>query len=130
MIVDFLLRLTIWFLLTSDVSLENILIGILFCIFLPGRLVSKEKLSTWIKIFFDIILTVPKAYFEAFQMIIHRYNYEDYSIKNISKTHSMETIFIDIFLITFTPQTLVFNYNRSGFFEIHRVRRNKEKCTI
>ncbi|MGB5771554.1 MAG: cation:proton antiporter, partial [Crocosphaera sp.] len=38
--LDLLLKLTIWFLLTSDVSLANIIIGVIICVLLPRKLTS------------------------------------------------------------------------------------------
>jgi multicomponent Na+:H+ antiporter subunit E len=35
--LNLILRLTIWFLLTADVSLANIIIGISVALLLPGR---------------------------------------------------------------------------------------------
>ncbi|MCS6813959.1 MAG: cation:proton antiporter, partial [Cyanobacteria bacterium] len=34
-------------------------------------------------------------------------------------------IFLDIFLITFTPKTIVLRYHHDGWYEVHHVRRRK-----
>ena len=39
----------------------------------------------------------------------------------------LKLIFMDIFVITFTPKTIVSKYDEAGLYEIHRVTRSKNK---
>jgi len=50
MIGHLILRLSIWFLLTANVSLTNIIIGVIIALVLPRGKSSPEKLKAWLKV--------------------------------------------------------------------------------
>ncbi|MEL6165400.1 MAG: cation:proton antiporter, partial [Cyanobacteria bacterium J06628_3] len=50
MVGNLILRLTIWFLLTSDLSLANIIIGVIVALVLPRGYPSKEVLQEWLTV--------------------------------------------------------------------------------
>ncbi|GFE69403.1 Na+/H+ antiporter subunit E [Chroococcus sp. FPU101] len=126
MILHLILRLTIWFLLTSDLSIANILIGVAIAVLLPYPYPSREKLKDWLKTLGKIILAIPQAYFEAIEMILHPHHREDVTWEKVQSGRSLGLIFLDIFLITFTPKTIVLKYHQDGWYEVHRVRRGKQ----
>lgn len=122
--LNLIFRLAIWFLLTADLSLPNIIIGIVIAVFLPGN--SKKcssLLKDWLQVLWKIIIAIPQAYFEAIQIMIQPHNNEDIIRERVKKRRASGLIFLDIFLITFTPKTIVVNYDESGWYEIHRVKR-------
>jgi len=123
-ILNLILRLAIWFLLTADLSLPNIIIGIAIAILLPGN--SKKtysRLKDWLQVLWKIVKAIPQAYFEAIQIMLQPHNEEDIIKKPVKHRRASGLVFLDIFLITFTPKTIVTNYDESGWYEIHRVKR-------
>ncbi|MEB3214902.1 MAG: Na+/H+ antiporter subunit E [Nostocales cyanobacterium 94392] len=122
MVGHLILRLTIWFLLTSDFSVVNIIIGVIIALFLPRSYPSPETLKDWLDILGKIIVAIPQAYMEAIEIILRPHKYEDVILERVQGARSPRLIFLDIFLITFTPKTIVFKYRQDGWYEVHRVR--------
>ncbi|ACK70986.1 conserved hypothetical protein [Gloeothece citriformis PCC 7424] len=125
MILHLILRLTIWFLLTSDLSLANIIIGVAIAFLLPRGHTSPERLKDWVRIVGEIIVAVPQAFFEAFEIIFRPHNREEIKLERVKPQRSPYLIFLDIFLITFTPKTIVLKYQQKGWYEVHRIERGK-----
>lgn len=125
MILHLILRLTIWFLLTSDLSLPNIVIGVAIAFLLPRGYPSSEKLNEWLKVLGQILKAIPQAYCEAIEMIFRPHNREEITMEKVQTGRSTSLIFLDIFLITFTPKTIVLKYHQQGWYEVHQVRRGK-----
>lgn len=121
--LDLLLRLTIWFLITSDLSLANILIGIAVVLVLPRGYPSPSALRDWLHVLWEIVVAIPQAYFEAVEIMIRPHLQEDTVMEQVRPNRTPGLIFLDIFLITFTPKTIVLKYHRNGWYEVHRVRR-------
>ena len=128
-IADLLLRLTIWFLLTSDLSLANIAIGICVSLLIPHRYTIpaplKRRVHEWLRIFWEIILAIPKAYFEAFEIMLRPHKEESVVLERVRPFRTPGLIFLDIFLITFTPKTIVLKCREDGWYEVHQVDRRK-----
>ncbi len=123
--LNIILRLTIWLLLTSDLSLENIAIGIVISLILPHTHQSIGTLRDWLQAIGKIVMAIPTAYIEAIEMIFRPHQAEDIVIERVPPNRSSGLIFLDIFVITFTPKTIVFKYHQDGGYEVHRVKRRK-----
>lgn len=123
--LNIILRLTIWFLLTADFSIANILLGIAIALILPRGSTSPEKLKNWLQMLWKIIKAIPQAYIEAVEIIIRPHNYEDVVKERVKPRRTSGLIFLDIFLITFTPKTIVLKYDEEGWYEVHRVKRRR-----
>lgn len=123
MIGHLILRLTIWFLLTADFSLANIVIGIVIALVLPRSYSPPEPLKEWFDAFRKILMAIPIAYIEAFELIFRPHRHEDIVMEKVPNHRSPLLIFLDVFLITFTPKTIVLKYHDEGFYEVHQVRR-------
>jgi multicomponent Na+:H+ antiporter subunit E len=121
--LNIILRITIWLLLTSDLSLENIAIGIVISLLLPHTQRSVGTLRDWLQAFGKILMAIPIAYIEAIEMIFRPHQAEDIEIERVPPNRSSGLIFLDIFLITFTPKTIVRKYHQDGGYEVHRVKR-------
>lgn len=122
MIGDIILRLLIWFLLTANFQIDNILIGCLIAILLPRSNASPERLKDLLKGILKIVLAIPQAYIEAFQLILNPHTEESIVMERTQLGRSSGLVFLDIFLITFTPKTTVLNYHKEGWYEVHQVR--------
>ncbi|MBD2181353.1 Na+/H+ antiporter subunit E [Planktothrix sp. FACHB-1355] len=122
---DLILRLLIWFLLTADFSWINIFLGIHIAILLPFSYKSPGALDDWLSVLGKIVVAIPQAYIEAFDIIFRPHNYEDVVLERVEPRRTPGLVFLDIFLITFTPKTIVLKYREDGWYEVHRVRRRK-----
>ncbi|MGF1491508.1 MAG: Na+/H+ antiporter subunit E [Microcoleaceae cyanobacterium] len=125
--LDLLLRLTIWFLLTADFSLANIIIGICIAFLIPRRYTNPAVLGDWLRVLWEIIVAIPQAYFEAFEIMLRPHQQEGKTMEQVKPNRTPGLIFLDIFLITFTPKTIVLRYDEDGWYEVHWVRRRKRK---
>jgi multicomponent Na+:H+ antiporter subunit E len=123
--LNLILRLTIWFLLTSDLSMANIIIGVCIALLLPGLHQSPKALKDWLRVLGEIIVAIPQAYMEAFEIIFRPHKYEDITMERVKPRRTPGLVFLDIFLITFTPKTVVVKYHEDGWYEVHRVSRRK-----
>ncbi|MGB5960738.1 MAG: Na+/H+ antiporter subunit E [Coleofasciculaceae cyanobacterium] len=122
---NLILRLTIWFLLTDNWTVENLLIGIIVALVLPRGNAAPERINDLIKVLWKIMLAVPIAYIEAFEMLFRPHKHEDVIMEPVQLRRSPGLIFLDVFLITFTPKTIVLKYHEAGWYEVHRVRRRQ-----
>lgn len=125
--LNLILRLAIWFLLTSDLSVANIVIGVGVAFLLPGRQKVPEALKDWLRVLGEIIVAIPQAYIEAFEIIFRPHKHEDVIMERVKPQRTPGLVFLDIFLITFTPKTIVLKYHEKGWYEVHRVRRRKKR---
>ncbi|MGC1308994.1 MAG: Na+/H+ antiporter subunit E [Phormidesmis sp.] len=125
--LNLLLRLTIWFLLTADFSWANIVIGVCVSLLLPNFGLDRHTSAwgDWLRMLGEILVAIPKAYFEAFEMILRPHKQEYITIEQGRARRSPGLIFLDIFLITFTPKTIVTKYHKDGWHEVHWVQRRQ-----
>lgn len=122
-ILDLVLRLTIWFLLTADASVPNIVIGVGVALLLPRSATSPGKLNDWLRALWEAVVAIPQAYIEAVEIMVRPHNREDVAMERVKPRRTPGLIFLDIFLITFTPKTIVLKYHERGWYEVHRVKR-------
>jgi multicomponent Na+:H+ antiporter subunit E len=128
MIGHLILRLTIWLLLTANVSLTNIIIGVIIALVLPRGYTSPEKLKDWLKVIIKIIIAIPVAFIEAVEIIFRPHNEEEIIMERVKLKRSPLLIFLDIFLITFTPKTIVMKYHEEGWYEVHYIKPRKKQA--
>ncbi len=124
---NIILRLAIWFLLTADFSLANIIIGVGIAFLLPRSRTYLGPLKEWLQVLWEIVVAIPQAYIEAIEMIFRPHNDEDVICEQVKPQRTLGLIFLDIFLITFTPKTIVLKYHEKGWYEVHRVIRRSRK---
>ena len=121
-ILNIILRLAIWFLLTADFSLANIAIGVSIAFLLPRGYTSPGALKDWLTVLWDTIVAIPQAYIEAIEIMLRPHNHEEIVWETVKPRRTPGLIFLDIFVITFTPKTIVTKYDEQGWYEVHRVR--------
>lgn len=126
MVGNLILRLTIWFLLTADFSLPNAIIGLSISLLIPGSYITPKAVKGWLLVLGKILWAIPIAYIEAFEIILRPHNDEEMVCELVEEKRSHRLVFLDIFLITFTPKTIVVQYHKKGWYEIHRVTRRKK----
>lgn len=126
-ILDICLRLTIWFLLTADARPANILIGVAIALLIPRSTTVPPVLKDWLRTFWEILVAIPQAYIEAIEIMIFPHAEEEVVMERVKPQRTPGLVFLDIFLITFTPKTIVLNYHEDGWYEVHRVRRRRRR---
>ena len=124
---NLILKLTIWFLLTADFSFPNILIGLAIALLLPSSKTYSGTIKEWLRVLGKIVLAIPQAYLEAIEIMFKPHQREDFICERVNPKRSPALVFLDIFLITFTPKTIVTKYDELNGYEIHRVRRETER---
>ncbi|MBP0017722.1 MAG: Na+/H+ antiporter subunit E [Cyanobacteria bacterium SBLK] len=127
MVGHLILRLTIWFLLTANLSWPNIAIGVAIALIIPRNSTNPERLKEWLSVSGKLLWALPIAYIEAFELIFRPHNEEEIVLEQVAKARSHRLVFLDILLITFTPKTIVVRYREEGWYEVHRVVRRKKK---
>ncbi|OBQ01352.1 Na+/H+ antiporter subunit E [Anabaena sp. AL09] len=127
MIGHLIFRLSIWLLLTANVSLTNIIIGVIIALLLPRGKSSPEKLKSWLKVIIKIFVAIPVAFMEAFEIIFRPHNQEEIIMEKVKLNRSPLLIFLDIFLITFTPKTIVMKYHEEGWYEVHHIKPKRKQ---
>jgi multicomponent Na+:H+ antiporter subunit E len=123
--LNILLRLAIWFLLTADLSWANILIGVGVSILLPRGVTNLGLLRDWLRTLGEVMVAIPQAYKEAFEIMLRPHNHETVSMERVRPRRTPSLIFLDIFLITFTPKTIVQRYHNRGWYEVHYIQRRE-----
>ncbi len=126
-IFDLGLRLTIWFLLTANFSPANLLIGLAVALLIPRNSVPTSVWQDGLRIGREILIAIPQAYWEAWQMIRHPHTEEVIELERVKPQRTPGLIFLDIFLITFTPKALVLKYHQAGWYEVHKVERRRAR---
>lgn len=124
--LNLILRLAIWFLLTANFSAVNIIIGVSVALLLPSPPRSRTRLKDWLRALFQIAKAIPIAYIEAFEIILRPHTQENVTMERVPPRRTPGLIFLDIFLITFTPKTIVLKYHEDGWYEVHRVQPRKQ----
>ncbi|HBR00864.1 MULTISPECIES: Na+/H+ antiporter subunit E [unclassified Roseofilum] len=127
--LDLILRLTIWFLLTSDLSRANIIIGIAVALILPRSVTAGAVLKDWLHALWEIAVAIPQAYIEAIELMVRPHQEEETTLEQVKPNRTPGLIFLDIFVITFTPKTIVVKYHARGSYEVHWVRRRRRGRT-
>lgn len=126
MIGHFILRMVIWLLLTANVSWINILIGVIISLLLPRGVTSPDKLKDWLQVIIKTLVAIPVAYLEAFEIIFRPHQHEEIILERVKPKRSPRLIFLDIFIITFTPKTIVTRYRQEGWYEVHQIQPRKK----
>lgn len=125
--LNLILRLAIWFLLTADLSWANIIIGISIALLLPHTYQSPSALRDWLRVLWEIVIAIPQAYLEAIEIIFRPHNREEIVRERVKPRRTPGLVFLDIFLITFTPKTIVLKYDERGWYEVHQIRRRNQR---
>ena len=126
-LLNIILRLAFWFLLTADLGLANIIIGVSIALLLPRNKTSLGALNDWLRVLWEIIVAIPQAYIEAIEIMVHPHNDEVVVPERVKPRRTPGLIFLDIFLITFTPKTIVLKYHEEGWYEVHQVQRSRKR---
>jgi multicomponent Na+:H+ antiporter subunit E len=127
MIGQFILRIVIWFLLTANLSITNIIIGVSICLLIPYYRSENVRFKDVLQGIGRIIKAVPQTYIESFEMIWQPHNHEEVLMEKAKYQRSTALVFLDIFLITFTPKTIVLRHHEEGWYVVHHVIKRQKR---
>lgn len=116
-----LFRLLIWLLLTADGSGINLAIGIVVAVLLPRQSFAPDRLKDWLTVFWKIATAIPIAYIESIEIMLRPHRRESIVWEQVPQRRSTQLIFLDIFLITFTPKTIVCRYDKETGYAVHKI---------
>jgi multicomponent Na+:H+ antiporter subunit E len=117
MVATVLLRLVLWLLLTGNVGAVNLGVGLLVALLLPGRLGGRWDGAA----LGQVLRVIPQAYREALEMMLHPHTQEVIRVQGVAPNRTPGLIFLDTFLITVTPKTIVLNYREAEGYVVHYV---------
>jgi len=122
MMASVLIRLCFWLLLTADIGPANICIGLAAAVLIPkipGKPVSGK---VFIAVLLQCLRAVPVAYLQAADMVIRRHRFEYIEMHPVRFGFNPLVIFMEIFLVTFTPKTLVLDFDKHEHITVHHIR--------
>lgn len=119
--LNLVLRLAIWFLLTSDGTTANIILGVAAALLLPHSRAPLGSVKEWLWTLGAIFAAVPRAYYQACRMVLFPHDREELTMERVKPQRTPALVFLDIFLITFTPTTMATRYYENGWYQVHRI---------
>lgn len=125
MIGDLVFRLSLWLLLTANLSVGNLLIGLVISLLLPRSKTSGLRWKDWIQGLAQTLVAIPQAYAEAVELMVRPHDQETRVSEPVPPRRSEGLIFLDIFRITFTPKTIVINHHDGDRYDIHQLQRRQ-----
>lgn len=100
-------RLLLWFLLTSDGTALNLLIGLALSLSLPRSGSGRWPLRRLGPVMLQSLVAIPRAYAEAVALVVAPAERERFIVLSGSGNPSPLVVFLEVFAITLTPFTIV-----------------------
>jgi len=100
-------RLLLWFLLTSDGTALNLLIGLALALSLPRSGSGRWPLRCLGPVMLQSLVAIPRAYAEAVTLVVAPAERERFIVLPGSGNPSPLVVFLEVFAITLTPFTIV-----------------------
>lgn len=119
------LRLLVWLLLSADLSLVNVLIGVLVALLLPMARRRPLPLRQLLSALAASIAAIPQAYGEAALLLRGGPGMvERLESQRFTGAGSALLVFLEVFRVTLTPLTIALGVEPGGrAFRIHRLER-------
>ena len=121
MVGTILLRLILWLLLTANFTGVNLLVGLGVAVLLPGGMRVRRSWTELGRGLGQMLRAIPQAYREAVEMMVTPHTQEQIQVHSVAPNRTPGLIFLDTFLITFTPKTIVLNYQESEGYVVHHL---------
>jgi len=121
MVGTILLRLTLWLLLTANFTGVNLLVGLGVAVLLPGGMRVRRNWAELGRGLGQMLRAIPQAYGEAVEMMVNPHTQEKIQVHPVAPDRTPGLIFLDTFLITFTPKTIVLNYQEPEGYVVHHL---------
>ncbi|MEM8503912.1 MAG: Na+/H+ antiporter subunit E [Cyanobacteria bacterium P01_D01_bin.1] len=126
----FIFKLTLWLLLTADTGLTNVAVGVALALLLPhqstvssdaSKRPQSNSIREWTSVGRKLLIAIPTAYIEAVEMIFRPHSEETVGQIRSKPRRPPALVFLDVFLITYTPKTIVIRHDTDNFYEVHYV---------
>ena len=127
-VLSCLFRLLLWALLTADLGLVNLAIGMGLALLLPHARGPSQPLAPTLRALWRSLLAVPLAYGEALALMVGGdRERESWIERPASDPRNRLLVFLEVFAITLTPFTIVLGLSdgeRGASYTIHQLRPN------
>jgi multicomponent Na+:H+ antiporter subunit E len=123
-VLNLSLRLSIWMLLTMDVSILNVLMGTLVSAIMPMDLTHRASLKVWSRAILDFLISIPIAYVQTIDILLRPHKKSEMEETKIDPHLSSGLLFLKVLTITFTPKTIVTKYKDDGSCYVHHIKRD------
>ena len=111
-LLEIIIRMMVWLLLTGQFTVENILIGLIISMALPPITKRSLQLKPLLALILNSPIVLAKAYSEAFTLILNGYqdrpSKESVTIPSEFRKNQLLS-FLWIVLLTITPRSIVVN---------------------
>ena len=127
-VLSCLFRLLLWALLTADLGLVNLAIGMGLALLLPHARGPSQPLAPTLRALCRSLLAVPLAYGEALALMVGGdRERESWIERPASDPRNRLLVFLEVFAITLTPFTIVLGLSdgeRGASYTIHQLQPN------
>ncbi len=117
------LAFSIWMLLTAEFSWVNGGMGLIGALAVSLFQPYRFSFGQFMKLVFLIVLNLPRAIAETFLMVLLPHRQEEVRSHQLKHPDDPWASFVEIFIITFTPFTLVTRADRKGRTQLHIISR-------
>ena len=118
-----LLGFGIWMLLTADFTWTNACIGLLGALIVSLLLKHLFSALQLIDLVLSALIRLPQALWETFLIVIIPHRYTRITYQTVDHPDNPWRVFCQIFLITFTPRSLVMSDEKKGQVRLHSLER-------
>ena len=115
----------IWMLLTSAFTVLNALIGFVAAVAVSLLQPYRFSVVQLLQLAARTVLNLPRAVFETFLLVFVPHRHEGMKTHQLKKPDDPWSAFVETFIITFTPLTLVAGAEKDGKIQIHVVSRKE-----
>ena len=122
-----LLAFGIWMLLTSEFSWLNAMIGLAGALVVSMLQPYRFSAGQFLKLAVLTLVYLPQAVGETFLMVFRPHTVERYQTHELKDPDNPWAAFMEVFIITFTPLTLVTSNERNGKIRLHVISRKEHK---
>lgn len=122
-----LFRLGFWLLLTSEWSLANLAIGLVAALLIPRIPCKRVPIKISLAILWKCIVSIPLAYIQALEIMVRPHRVEHTESHPVYYGFNPLLVFMEIFLVTFTPKSLVVELDDHGRITVHHLRVRKKR---
>jgi multicomponent Na+:H+ antiporter subunit E len=120
-----LFRWGLWFLLTSDATSLNLVIGFAVAVVLPRSRHRDRARSGLVRALIAALVAVPKAYLEAAALLGAQHEHEQWIALPSRSRGDVLVMFLEVLAITLTPFTLVLGLSSADgtpIYSVHSLR--------
>lgn len=120
-----LLGFGFWILLTADFSVPNVLIGLVGALLVSGLPASRLTARQLLGLLGATVALLPQALAQAFSIVLRTHDHEVITREPLRRPEDPWATFHQVFLITFTPKSLVVSHEEDGRVQVHTLERKE-----